>query len=103
MLELASGLLSAPSKSRARYAARSQDPFVLAAAVASRSRNRRRSFVLALRHVHNAAAASENHQWQHAAASLLAAQYHSEGFVELSESYCTLVTDSLHLLTSKRP
>jgi hypothetical protein len=101
MLELPSSLLTEPP-GRVRYAACSQDPFMLAASEASRSSERRRSFQLAQRHVQNAAAAIENSRLQHAAASLVAAQYHSEGFIELSESYCSLVIDRAKLPNSKR-
>jgi hypothetical protein len=91
MLELTSGPSSTPVCSRVRYAAASQDPFLLAATEASRSRSRRRSFRLALRHVDNAAAAVENNRWQLSAVSLLAAHHHSEGFIELNETFRSLV------------
>ena len=102
MLELPSSLLSAPPPGRVKYAACSQDPFTLAASEASRSSERRRSFQLAQRYVNNAAAAIESTRLQHAAASLVAAQYHSEGFIELSEAYCSLLIDKAKLLSSKR-
>ena len=101
MLELPSGPQCVPP-GRVRYAAGSQDPFVLAASEPNRSSDRRRSFQLARKHVNDAAAAIENSRWQHAAASLVAAQYHSEGFIELSESYCSLVIDEVNSLHSKR-
>lgn len=101
MLELPSGLQCVPP-GRVRYAACSQDPFVLAASEPSRSSDRRRSFQLARQYVSNAAAAIENSRWQHAAASLVAAQYHSESFIELSESYCSLMIDKANWLHSKR-
>lgn len=95
MLDLASGLMALQPTGRVRCG--SQDPFLLAAADTSRSKDRRRRFRLALSHVSNASAAIENGRLQHAAASLLAAHYQSEGFIELSETYCSLVIDKAQI------
>lgn len=57
--------------------------------------------MLAFSHVSNAAAALENGRGQNAAASLLSAHYQSEGFIELSETYCSLVIDKAHLIAGE--
>lgn len=98
LFDVSAGLMTARPSGRVKYAAVSQDPFLLAAADSSRSRERRRKFKLAFAHVSNASAAIDNGMARYAAAELLKAHYHSEGFIELSEPYCSIMLDHSHAI-----
>ena len=87
-------MLSAPQM--VQYANAEQDPLQRAGCVTDeceRSSARRRSFALAFTHLRAAAAALDQHTPLAAAIAILQAYYVSEGFAELSATYCDIIVN----------